>query len=131
MKLTEAAKSYLELVYEVKILYIVVERQFNLSSRYLNAQYTLKKPPFINVIIKYFGERFRKNTARAFSRNPQWLSHLPHYTHACAHTQSVNCTPKENCRHKPQEIIWVLPLAPSSRWTPTILLKIPHRKREC
>lgn len=52
-------------------------------------------------------------------------------THVHAHTQSVNCTPKENCRHRLQEIRWVLPLVPSSQWTPTILLKIPHRKREC
>lgn len=46
----------------------------------------------------------------------------------CAHTQRVNCTPKENCRHRLQEMMWVLPLVTSSRWTPTILLKIPHRK---
>lgn len=46
-----------------------------------------KQHDFIKVIMKYFGERFRKNTAHAFSRNPQWLSHLPHYTHARTHTE--------------------------------------------
>jgi len=34
-------------------------------------------------------------------------------THMHAHTLSVNCTPKEICRHRLQEMIWVLPLIPS------------------
>lgn len=31
-------------------------------------------------------------------------------THTHAHTLSVNCTPKEICRHRPQEMMWVLPI---------------------